>query len=250
MLRHAVILLLAILVSFSASAFTVVIDAGHGGKDVGSSEQGVLEKDVCLDVALIVGRMLSANKGVKVVYTRTTDVFVDLQRRAAIANEEKADVLLSIHCNSMSDNTAGRERYKGTVTYILGPDGVGQNLDVTHRETTVQSLESNYTTHYETYDYNSDESHIIYEMSQQQNMQQSLGLAQNIQRHMVKVAGRDDAGVYQASYVVLARAAMPAALVELDYLSNADSRAFLTSPEGATLLARALCAALQDTFLH
>lgn len=224
--------------------FTVVIDPGHGGKDVGADGKKCLEKDVVLRVSKALGEMLMADK-FNVVFTRSSDVFVDLQKRASIANEVKADVFVSIHCNSMGDETAGRERYKGAVTYVMGLNATGQNLEVVQHENSVVAIDGNYSIHSRVYDSSSDESHIIYEIKQRQHMDQSINLAQEIQHQMVEVAGREDGGIYQAGFIVLSHVSMPAVLVELDYLSNPDSEAFLSSDDGVKKLASALYVALK-----
>lgn len=237
------IALLAVAMPVAAATpkvFTVVIDAGHGGVDVGARGNNAVEKDVNLDVALKLGKMLDKAGNVKVVYTRTDDSFVDLQKRAAIANEIKADLFISLHCNSMSQRTSWRDKVKGTVTYVMGIDAMNENLRVAQRENSVVSMEDDFSSKYQAFDVNSDESHIIFELNQQQHLQQSIAFAQEVQRQMVKVAGRVDAGVHQDSFIVLAHTAMPAVLVEMDYISNPDVEQFLTSREGATRIAQAL----------
>lgn len=227
-------------VTLAQSAFTVVIDAGHGGRDVGARGVHALEKDINLDVALKLGKMLEAASNVKVVYTRTDDSFVDLQRRASIANEIKANLFISIHCNSMSQRTSWRDKVSGCVTYVMGMDAMNENLRVAQRENSVISMEEDFSTKYQSFDVNSAESHIIFELNQQRHLQQSIQFAQEVQRQMVKVAGRVDAGVHQAGFIVLAHTAMPAVLVEMDYISNPEVEQLLASREGTTRIAQAL----------
>lgn len=247
-LKYIPILLnmLLLLTSLKAGAFTVVIDAGHGGKDAGARGRVALEKNINLDIAKRLGRMLTACGDVKVIYTRTDDRFVDLHERASLANEHKADLFISLHCNSMGASTQGRERVKGVVTYVMGLDAIGENLEVAHRENSVVSMENDFSERYQAFDVNSPESHVIFELNQQRHMQQSLTMAQIIQRNMVKVAGRRDAGVHQAGFIVLAQTTMPSVLVEMDYISNPECERYMVSSKGAQTIAQAI----YDSFLH
>lgn len=226
-----------------ASSFTVVIDPGHGGKDMGACGNTACEKNINLDVAKRLGKLISADGNTRVVFTRTTDEFVDLNQRATCANEIKADLFISIHCNSMGRATVGRERMKGTVTYVMGVDAIGENLDVAHRENSVISMEEDFSTRYQSFDVNSPESHVIFELNQRQHMQRSLAFAQEVQRSMVKVARRADAGVHQAGFIVLAQTAMPAVLIELDFISNPECEQFMASDAGAQKMALAIATA-------
>lgn len=258
-LRHIISILLLVMSvagiypSVAAqSTFTVVIDAGHGGKDVGARGLKSLEKDINLDVALKLGKLLTKSGNVKVVYTRNDDSFVDLHNRAARANEIKADLFISIHCNSMSEKTSWRNKMAGAVTYVMGLDAMDENLRVSQRENSVISMEDDFSSHYQSFDINSAESHIIFELNQKKNIDNSIRFAQEIQRQMVRVAGRVDAGVHQAGFIVLAHTTMPSVLVELDYISNPSCEQFMTSQEGSDLLALALYKAFirYRDFLH
>lgn len=235
-------LLFVLLLSVSAhgAKFTVVIDAGHGGKDYGARGNLSCEKDVNLAVSLELGRLISQDRDVRVVYTRKTDVFVDLHHRANIANEIKADLYVSIHCNSMSEKTSWRESMKGAVTYVMGVNAIGDNLEVARRENSVVTMDEEFSTKYQMFDINSDESHVIFELNQRHRIQQSLDLAQEIQHNMVSIAGRSDAGVHQAGFTVLVQTSMPSVLVELDFISNPDCEKFMLSPEGQSKLAQAI----------
>lgn len=224
----------------AAGPFTVVIDPGHGGKDMGACGKIACEKDINLDVAQRLGKIISATANSRVVFTRTTDDFVDLHRRAACANDIKADLFISIHCNSMGRTTAGRERMKGVVTYVMGVDAIGENLEVAHRENSVIAMEEDFTTRYQSFDVNSPESHVMFQLNQRQHMQRSLLFAQEVQCSMVKLAGRVDAGVHQADFIVLAHTSMPAVLIELDFISNPECEQFMVSPAGADKVARAI----------
>ena len=158
--------------------FVVVIDAGHGGKDPGARGSVVNEKVINLNVALKLGRMIEREmKDVKVVYTRSTDRFVELTERAAIANRGKADLFISIHTNSVKKGSSVR----GTETYTLGLARSDENLAVAMRENSAILLEDNYLQRYEGFDPNSSESYIIFELMQNKHMEQSISLASDIQ---------------------------------------------------------------------
>lgn len=235
-----IVLVCIMLVSLDAVAVTVVIDPGHGGRDAGARGNIALEKNINLDIALRLGRLLEQDFNIKVIYTRTTDSFVDLHQRASIANDNKADLFISLHCNSMNDKTSGREKYKGTVTYILGLDAMTENLEVVHRENSVVSYERDFTVHYQSFDANSPESHVIYELNQRQYLNRSLELAQLIQSNMKTIAHQEEGGIYQAAFIVLSQVAMPSVLVEMDYISNPERESFMISNTGAQSIAQSL----------
>ena len=159
--------------------FTVVIDAGHGGKDPGARGGSVNEKTINLAVALKVGNLIAArHNDVKVIYTRKTDVFVDLDERANIANRNKADLFISIHTNSVKRGSS----VAGTETYTLGLARSDENLQVAMRENSAILLEDNYLQKYEGFDPNSSESYIIFEFMQNKHMEQSIHLASEVQK--------------------------------------------------------------------
>ena len=225
------------LLSLSIQAFTLVIDAGHGGKDPGAIGRKSKEKNINLAVALELGRLVTKNcPDVKVVYTRKTDVFVELDERARIANKAKADLFISIHVNS----TAARVGPQGTETYTLGMHRAADNLEVAKRENSVITLESNYKQRYEGFDPKSSESYIIFELMQDQNMEKSVRLARLIQQQMHSSAKRVDKGVFQAGFLVLRATSMPSALVELGYINNAVEEQYLTSSAGQAALAKSI----------
>ena len=227
---------------FSASAapkrpFVLVIDAGHGGKDAGAVGQLTKEKDINLNVALELGRLVEKNcPDVKVIYTRKTDVFVTLQGRAEIANRNKADLFISVHTNS---SPAGKAAPMGTETYTLGMHRAADNLEVAKRENSVITQESNYKQTYHNFDPRKSESYIIFEFLQDRNMQQSVDLARAIQRHYTS-SGRRNKGVHQAGFLVLRATSMPSVLTELGFISNAEEEKFLHSRHGVESLARAI----------
>lgn len=216
--------------------FTVVIDAGHGGKDPGARGSVINEKEINLAVALKLGSKISANHGdVKVVYTRKTDRFVELDERANIANRNKADLFISIHTNSVKKGSSVR----GTETYTLGLARTEENLAVAMLENSAILLEDNYQQTYEGFDPKSSESYIIFEFMQNKHMEQSVSFASEIQKCFVS-AKRSDRGVRQAGFLVLRKTSMPSVLVELGYISNRDEERFMKSADGQNKLAGAL----------
>lgn len=234
-------LLLALFLSVAGvqageKTFTVVIDAGHGGKDPGARGSVVNEKAINLAVALKLGDKISANHDdVKVIYTRKTDRFIELDERANIANRNKADLFISIHTNSVKKGSSAR----GTETYTLGLARTDENLAVAMRENSAILLEDNYLQKYEGFDPNSSESYIIFEFMQNKHMEQSISLASEIQKCFAG-AKRGDRGVRQAGFLVLRKTSMPSVLVELGYISNREEERFMKSLDGQHKLANAL----------
>lgn len=217
--------------------FVLVIDAGHGGKDAGAVGQLTKEKDINLNVALALGRLVEKNcPDVKVIYTRKTDVFVTLQGRAEIANRNKANLFISVHTNS---SPVGKAAPMGAETYTLGMHRAADNLEVAKRENSVITQESNYKQTYHNFDPRKSESYIIFEFLQDRNMQQSVDLARAIQRNYTS-SGRKNKGVHQAGFLVLRATSMPSVLTELGFISNAEEEKFLHSQEGVATLARAI----------
>jgi len=216
--------------------FTVVIDPGHGGKDPGAVGVSAKEKDINLAVALKLGRMITdKHKDVKVVYTRDKDRFVELDERANIANRNKADLFLSIHTNAVKKGSTVR----GTETYTLGLARTEENLAVAMRENAAILLEDDYLQKYEGFDPNSSESYIIFEFMQNKHMEQSIGLASEIQKSFVSEK-RVDRGVRQAGFLVLRKTSMPSVLIELGYISNRDEERYMSSSDGQGKLSAAL----------
>ena len=224
----------------SVQAYTVVIDAGHGGKDAGALGAKSKEKNINLAVALELGRLIERNcSGVKVIYTRKTDTFVELHERANIANKAKADLFISIHANSTAAGRKGTT-VRGTETYTLGMHRAAENLEVAKRENTVITLEAAYQQKYEGFDPKSSESYIIFELMQDQNMAASVSLAKMIQKQFSTTAKRVDRGVHQAGLLVLSQTSMPAVLVELGYINNAAEERYMTSSSGVSALANSI----------
>lgn len=216
--------------------FVVVIDAGHGGKDPGAKGRAINEKTINLSVAQKLGSLITQNhKDVKVVYTRKTDVFVDLDERANIANRNKADLFISIHTNAVKRGST----VAGTETYTLGLARTDENLEVAMRENSAILLEDNYLQKYEGFDPNSSESYIIFEFMQNKHMEQSISLASEVQKSFVS-AKRKNRGVRQAGFLVLRKTGMPSILVELGYISNPAEEQFMKGAEGQRKLATAI----------
>lgn len=222
------------------SKFVVVIDPGHGGKDGGAVRDSYKEKDINLGVAKALGALIEANhKDVKVVYTRKTDVFVDLDKRSQIANKAKANLFISIHTNSTAAKTT---TVSGADTYILGLARSRENLEVAKRENSVILLEDDYTSKYEGFDPTSTESYIIFEFMTNKFMEQSLQFADLVQQNFKSVAKRTDRGVRQAGFLVLRKSGMPSVLIELGFINNPTEAKFLSSRSGQKSMATAIYA--------
>ncbi|MDD4604088.1 MAG: N-acetylmuramoyl-L-alanine amidase [Bacteroidales bacterium] len=215
---------------------TVVIDAGHGGFDPGALGKIAKEKSVNLSIALKLGNMIQRNmQGVRVIYTRDRDNFVELYRRAEIANENKADLFISIHCNANNSHTL-----KGAETYIMGLHKSEANLNTAKLENASILLESDYQATYNGFDPNSDESYIIFSLNQNSNLDQSTDFAADIQTQMEERVGLNNRGVRQAGFMVLYKTTMPSVLVEAGYLSNPVEEKFLVSDKGQEYIASAI----------
>ena len=216
--------------------FTVVIDAGHGGKDPGARGSSINEKAINLAVALRLGSLISEkHDDVKVIYTRKTDVFIELDERANIANRNKADLFISIHTNAVKRGSS----VSGTETYTLGLARTDENLEVAMRESSAILLEDNYLQKYEGFDPTSSESYIIFEFMQNKHMEQSISLASEVQKCFAS-AKRNNRGVRQAGFLVLRKTSMPSILVELGYISNPAEERFMRTKEGQNKLATAI----------
>ncbi len=231
----------------------IVIDAGHGGKDPGCHGNRYKEKDVALAVALKFGKYIEENlKDVKVVYTRTTDVFVELQERAEIANRSKADLFVSIHCNSACvrdkklKRDVCRDQVHGAETYVMGIKNENAKLNIAKRENSAILLEDNYVKKYDGFDPNSDESYIIMSMFADTYLNQSLNFASKVQKQYCEKIGREDKGVKRASLWVLWRTYMPSLLTEIGYLTNPEEEHFLGSVKGQEYIASGLFRAFRE----
>ena len=223
--------------SAEAKKFVVVIDAGHGGHDPGAIGKISKEKNINLNVALKFGKLIQKNCGdVKVIYTRTRDVFIPLDRRAEIANNAKADLFISIHTNALANNRTA----KGASTWTLGLAKSDANLEVAKRENSVILYESDYKTRYAGFNPNSAESYIIFEFMQDKYMSQSVHLASLVQKQFRHSCNRIDRGVHQAGFLVLKASAMPSILVELGFISTPEEERYLNSETGTTTLANGI----------
>lgn len=227
----------------SASAInTLVIDAGHGGKDPGALGKNSREKDVVLAVALKTGRYIQEQfKDLKIIYTRDKDEFIELRKRASLANESGADVFISIHCNSNPSSLPF-----GAESYVMGLHKSVDNLETAKTENAAIYFEDDYATQYEGFDPKSDEDYIVLSMFQTASIDQSINLASKVQNQFSTRVGRKDRGVRQAGFWVLYKTTMPGILVELGFLSNQKEEEFLLSEEGQIYMASAIYRAFKD----
>ncbi len=221
---------------------TVVIDPGHGGKDPGAigTVLKLKEKDVNLSVALELGRLLYAEPGFKVVFTRKTDVFIPLDERAQKANKEKADLFISIHANASPNKSA-----YGAETFVVGSSSK-ENMATAMRENASILYEENYKARYGGFDPNKSESYIMFDMMQSSFLTQSIDLAQRVQKKIVSSCGRADRSVKQAGFLVLRQTNMPSILVELGYLTNAKEEKYLKKESSRKAMAKAIFQAVLD----
>ncbi|MBD5201316.1 MAG: hypothetical protein HDS70_07920 [Bacteroidales bacterium] len=227
--------------------FVIVIDAGHGGKDVGAIDNGAKEKDINLGVALQLGEILKKKmKDAKVVFTRTDDTYFTLQQRADKANAAKGNLFISIHTNSLDANNPKRSSVEGASVYVLGLHKNDNNMKVAQRENSVIKLEQNFEEKYEGFDPQRDESYIIFEMAQKKNLANSIKFAELAEKNLQSIGERKGRGVHQAGFWVLWATAMPGALVEVDFICNPKSAAFISSASGQKKLAEALYKSIEQ----
>lgn len=223
-----------------ADGFTVVLDAGHGGKDPGTvgSVKTNREKDIVLNVVLQVGQLLKANNpDINVIYTRNKDVFVELGRRAEIANNAKANLFVSVHVNSVPKG--GSKSVAGVQSYSLTLNTADVNLEVEKQENSVINLESSGAQKKYKYD-NTAEAKIMYELMQDTDLKESVIFAKMAQREMVNNAGRINKGVQQANFAVLRLTYMPSVLLEIGFISNPSEEQYLMSSSGQSNIARSI----------
>lgn len=251
-LKYITLLLLLLVFAFSTEAktednkvFTVIVDAGHGGKDIGATDNGVKEKDINLKVAKYLESLIKKKlKNTRVVMTRDDDRYLTLQQRADVANKSQGDIFISIHTNSVDKKNKNRKNIAGSSVYTLGLHKDENNLEVAMRENSVIELEKDYEQKYSGFDPQRDESYIIFEMAQKKNLAQSIRFAENIENELVNI-GRQNRGVHQAGFWVLWATSMPSVLVELDFICNPESAKYISSDKGAKELAEAIFKALQ-----
>ena len=223
-----------------ARQFTLVIDAGHGGHDAGAKGSFSYEKNINLKMALAFGRYVEKNcPDVTVIYTRKTDVFVPLHKRADIANKNRADVFISIHTNALPGGRIAR----GMETYTMGMRRSNEKLSAAQRENAVITYESDYKERYEGYDPNSPESAIMFEFIHDKNMAKSVELAKHVQKSVCSTANRPDKGVKQDVFLVLRETSMPACLIELGFITTPDEERLLNDDASIDNIARGIYSA-------
>jgi N-acetylmuramoyl-L-alanine amidase len=229
--------------SFSQSketkTFVVVLDAGHGGHDTGNRGSGYLEKKIALNIVLKIGKQLEKIPGLKVIYTRKTDVFVELIQRANIANKADADLFISVHCDAFTSSKAF-----GAGTFVLGLHANDRNFQVAKKENAVIFLEDDYEQNYDGFDPNDPESVISLILMQETYLDQSIEAASTIQKSFVNNLRRKDRTVKQAGFVVLKYTYMPSVLVETGFLTNSKEGAYLNSTKGQSNMADAIAKAI------
>ena len=220
----------------------IVIDAGHGGKDPGASGKYSREKDVVLSIALKTGQLIKTKyPDVEIIYTRKTDVFIPLKKRAEIANKNKADLFISIHCNS---NTSSQPH--GSETYVMGLHKSEANLSVAQKENAAILLEEDYKEQYDGFDPTTDESHIIFNFFQNSFLSHNLDLASKMQSEFTVGTPLKNRGVKQAGFWVLYKTTMPGVLIESGFLSNKNDEKFLNSQAGQLKISQAISKAIGD----
>lgn len=223
-----------------ANVFKVTLDAGHGDHDFGAVYSGRIEKNIALAIVLKVGKILEASPNVNVIYTRKTDVFIDLVERANIANRANSNIFVSIHCNA-NKNTAA----DGTETYVMGLSKVASNLEAAKKENSVITLEKDYKRKYDGYDPNSPESMMALTLMQEEYLDNSISLASKIEDNFDKLGKKlRQGGVKQAPFMVLHKAYMPRVLVETGFVSNPTEGNILNSEEGQNDIAKAIADAI------
>lgn len=227
------------MVGQSNSKFKVALDAGHGGHDFGAVYNGHIEKNIALGIVLKVGAILEKNKNIEVVYTRKTDVFIELVERSNIANRADANIFVSIHCNANKNIEAD-----GTESYVMGLNKNASNLAVAKSENSVITLEKDYKEKYQGFDPNNPSTMIGMTLMQEEYLENSISLASKVQDQFVSELDRKNRGVKQAPFMVLHKAYMPRVLIETGFISNPKEGAFLDSEEGQMEMAQAIADAI------
>ena len=223
----------------SATKFKVALDAGHGAHDFGATYHGHIEKNIALAVVLKVGKILDKNPNIDVIYTRKTDVFIELVERSNVANRADANIFVSIHCNA-NKNTAA----DGCETYVMGLNKNASNLAVAKSENAVITLEKDYKQKYEGFDPNNPGSMIGVTLMQEEYLDNSIALASKIQDNFVNTNERKNRGVKQAPFMVLHKAYMPRVLIEMGFISNPAEGQFLDSENGQQEMAESIANAI------
>ena len=234
------LLVLSMPIAAQNPKFKVTLDAGHGAHDYGAVYSGRIEKNIALAVVLKVGKILERTNKIDIVYTRDTDVFIDLIERANIANRAKSDIFVSIHCNA-NKNTAA----DGTETYVMGLNKLASNLEVAKKENSVITKEKDYKQKYDGFDPNSPESIMGLTLMQEEFLDNSIFLASKVEEQFAKLGKKlRHGGVKQAPFMVLHKAYMPRVLIEMGFVSNPVEGDLLNSEEGQYELAEAIANAI------
>ncbi|HCQ12881.1 MAG TPA: N-acetylmuramoyl-L-alanine amidase [Flavobacterium sp.] len=232
-IKNSLAIQLLVVLTFCSSVnaqtdkFVVTLDAGHGAHDFGATYHGHVEKNIALKVALKVGQILEKNPNIKVIYTRKTDVFIDLVERANIANRADANIFVSIHCNANKNTVPD-----GTETYVMGLTKNASNLEAAKKENSVITLEKDYQQKYEGFNPNAPESLMGMTLMQEEFLENSIALAGKIQDNFKDYMGLKSRGVKQAPFMVLHKAYMPRVLIEMGFISNREEGARLDSEQG------------------
>jgi len=219
----------------SKPKFKVVLDAGHGGKDFGAIKNGLKEKEVALDVVLKIGEILEDNNDIDIVYSRKTDVFVELRERADRANKAKANLFVSVHCNSSTSS-----KPYGSLTLVMGLSRADTNLEIAKTENSVIFQETNYKKNYKGFDPNKPETLIGLKILQEESLKSSIDFASTIQYKFGNKLNRKNKGVHQQPLWVLDATYMPGVLIELGFISNKNEAQYLGSDKGKNELAKAI----------
>ena len=235
-----VVLVFVVTNSFSqAEKFKVALDAGHGAHDFGATYSGHVEKNINLAIVLKLGKILEKNPNIDVIYTRKTDVFIDLVERANIANRADASIFVSIHCNANKNSAAF-----GSETFVMGMTKNASNLEAAKKENSVITLEKDYKQKYQGYNPNAPESLIGMTLMQEEYMEYSISLAGKIQDNFKNDIGVKSRGVSQAPFMVLHKSYMPRVLIETGFISNKEEGVRLDSEEGQNDIAQAIAEAI------
>jgi N-acetylmuramoyl-L-alanine amidase len=238
-----VILLFLAFSSYSQeNKYTIVIDPGHGGKDPGNTGNGYLEKNIALKIALGLGEILEKNNNYKIIYTRKDDRFIDLFKRAKIANDSNADLFISIHCDAHNSNAYGAG------TFVLGLHANERNFQIAKKENSVIFLEENYEQKYDGFDPSNPESVISLVLMQEEYLDQSINAANFIQQSFVRNLNRRNRSVKQAGFIVLKYTYMPSVLVETGFLTNKTEGKYLNSKKGQSDMSISIADAIDKYF--
>ena len=225
----------------------VVIDAGHGGKDsgtMGTKRYKTYEKDIALKISLMLGEYIKKNiPEVDVIYTRDDDTFIELRQRTIIANQQNADLFISIHCDGFTNSKAS-----GASVFVMGMSKLKENMDVAIRENSVIYLEDNYKEKYDGFDPKSAESYIVFSVMQNSHLTKSINFAEKIEYEFSNRAKRKSRGIKQAPFYVISRANMPAVLIEAGFLTNPNEEDYLNTEEGQSHIASAIFRAFRSYY--